>query len=113
MKRNTFHFEFEDESAAESGRKHDTITYEDSPAQDERLRVEMMNGAPFVFANSTGLLTLAKILVKIAMSKYRAGFHVHLHQDFNADLPEVLGVGLDRSMDNGVNPTGIERNEIG
>jgi len=56
---------------------------------------------------------LAKILVKIAMSKYRAGFHVHLHQDFNADLPEVLSVGLDRSADNDVNPIGIARNGIG
>jgi hypothetical protein len=89
-----FHFEFEDESAAESGSKHDGITYEYSVAENERLRIEMVNGVPFIFANGSGMLMLAKILVKIALGKYKNGFHVHLHQDFNADSPEVLGVGL-------------------
>ncbi len=89
-----FHFEFDDESAAESGSKHDRITYECSTAENERLRIDMVDGVPFIFANGSGLLTLAKILLKIALSKYKDGFHVHLHQDFNADSPEVLAVGL-------------------
>lgn len=92
-----FQFEFEDESAAESGHNHDRITYQYSAEEDERLRIEMVNGVPFIFANSSGLLTLAKILVKIALGKYKTGFHVHLHQDFNADCPEVLAVGLSNS----------------
>ncbi len=89
-----FQFEFDDESATESGRQQDRITYDCSAEEDERLRIEMVNGVPFIFANSSGLLTLAKILVKIALGKYKNGFHVHLHQDFNADSPEVLAVGL-------------------
>jgi hypothetical protein len=89
-----FHFEFDDESAAESGSKHDGITYGCSAAEDERLRIEMVDGVPFILANRSGLLTLAKILVKIALSKYRDGFHVHLYRDFNADAPVVLTVGL-------------------
>jgi hypothetical protein len=89
-----FHFEFDDESAAESGSKHDGITYACCATEDERLRIEVVDGVPFIFANGSGLLTLAKILIKIALSKYRDGFHVHLRQDFNADAPEVLTVGL-------------------
>jgi hypothetical protein len=89
-----FHLEFDDESAAGSGMKHDGITYEYAAEEDERLRVETVNGVSFIYANSSGLLTLSKILIKIAMSKYEDGFHLHLHQDFNADSPEVLGVGL-------------------
>jgi hypothetical protein len=93
MKR-VFQFDFDDESAAGSGRKHDGITHEYSAEEDERLRIEMVNGVPFIFANSSGLLTLAKILVTIALGKYKNGFHIHLHQDFNADSPEVLAIGL-------------------
>jgi len=89
-----FHLDFDDESAAESGNKHDGISYESSAAEDERLRIEMIDGVPFIFANGSGLLTLARILIKIALSKYKDGFHVHLHRDFNADSPEVLAVGL-------------------
>ena len=94
MSKKTFHFEFKDESAAETGRKNDAITYEYSQAEDERLRCEMIAGAPVISGNSAGLLTLAKVLIKVSMNKYRDGFHVHLHEDFNAERPEVLAVGL-------------------
>ena len=94
MAKRVFHFEFEDESATETGRKHDGITYEYSLAEDEHLRCTIIDGAPFISGNSTGLIMLAKILVKISMSKYRDGFHVHLRKDFNADLPEILTIGI-------------------
>ena len=93
-----FHFEFEDDSAAETGRRDDRITLEYSNADDERLRIEIIGGVPFVFGNHSGLLTLAKVLIKFALSKYKDGFHIHLHQDFNADSPEVLGVGVTNGL---------------
>ena len=99
MEKKIFHFEFDDESAAASGSRHDKITYEYSAEEDERFRVEMIDGTPFIFANSAGLLTLAKILIKIGTSEYKDGFHVHLSQDFNADCPEALAVGFAAKID--------------
>jgi len=93
-----FHLEFEDESAAATGRRHDKITYECSPDEDERLRIELIDGTPFIFGNPAGLVTLAKILVKMGTGQYKDGFHIHLHQDFNADAPEVLGLGISNSL---------------
>jgi hypothetical protein len=94
----TFYFEFEDESAAVSNRKHDRITHECSAAGGERLQFAVIEGAPTLLGNSAALLTSGKILVKIAMSKYKDGFHVHLHQDFDPDLPEILTIGLSGSI---------------
>jgi len=70
------HFEFEDESATATGRKHDRVTYQRSVKEDERLRVELIHGTPFIFGNSSGLVTLAKILVKMGTSQYKDGFHI-------------------------------------
>ena len=87
-----FHFEFEDMSAAGSNRRHDGIAYEYSDREDEQFRFEIVDGAPFVVANSSGLLMLAKIFATVGLGEYKDGFHVHLYEDFNPDSPEVLSV---------------------
>jgi hypothetical protein len=75
----------------------DSITFDYSPEADERLFTTIDSGTPFLYLNRSGMLTLAKILIKIAEGEYSKGFHVHLSRDFNADNPEVLVVMLSES----------------
>ena len=80
-----FEYRFVDES---SGRK---LTFEYGSADDELLRFGQENGEIFLFANRSGCLALAKILIKLALSGYQPGYHVHVGEDFSAD---GLCVGL-------------------
>jgi hypothetical protein len=52
------------------------------------LRTTVEAGVPFVFANRAGMLALAKLLLKIGMSEYSQGFHVHVRSDFSDDAAE-------------------------
>jgi hypothetical protein len=87
-----FEFEFEDESASASGSLHDGLHFPQYTG-DERLEVSTVDGVPMISANRDGLLMLAKLCAKMAMSDYEGGFHLHLSQDFNADLAEALILG--------------------
>lgn len=82
-----FIYEFEDN-------KTNRISYDYSPEADEKLQSAIQNDEAVIYLNRPGMLTLAKILIKIAQGDYEQGFHVHLRQDFNADLPECLSVVL-------------------
>jgi hypothetical protein len=82
-----FSFTYNDDSK-------DRITFEYSPQADEKLHTSVENGIPFLYLNRPGMITLAKMLIKIANGAYSDGFHVHLHQDFNANEPERLAVLL-------------------
>ncbi len=84
MKR-TFVFEF-DEDAKNS------LTFQYSPEEDEAISTSVENNVPFLYLNRAAMITLAKILIKMAHGSYSEGFHVHLHKDFNADLPDCLTV---------------------
>ena len=68
----------------------DRISFDYSPEADEKLSSSVENGVPFIYLNRSGMITLARILIKIANGSYTEGFHVHLHKDFNADEPENL-----------------------
>jgi hypothetical protein len=70
------------------------ITFDYSPEADEKLSSSASDDGPVLYMNRPGMLTLAKILIKMAEGDYKEGFHVHLRQDFNADLPERLTVIL-------------------
>jgi hypothetical protein len=83
-----FQYEFEQDA------QKDQITFEYSPDADEKLDTLTENGKPILYLNRPGMLTLAKILIKMAEGPYSEQFHVHLHKDFNADLPETLTVML-------------------
>lgn len=83
----TFTFEFEEEKA-------NTLTYECSMAEDEKLSTSVENGVSTIYANRSALITLAKLLAKMALGSHAGGFHVHLHQDFNSELPDCLTVIL-------------------
>jgi hypothetical protein len=90
-------FEFEDGSAKATGNRWDGIST-DYYSGDEILKVSVGDDTvPFISGNSAGLVALGKFLVQIGMSEYREGFHVHIYEDFNADKPETLIVGVNNS----------------
>jgi hypothetical protein len=70
--------------------KHNHITFDYAPDEDEVLEVVAENGNPILYLNRSGLLTLAKLLVKMSLGPYTNGFHIHLNGNFNADEPESL-----------------------
>ena len=87
-----FQFEFEEE-------RQNRITFEYSPEADEKLDTLIENGVPILYLNRSGMITLAKILIKMAMGPYDDGFHVHLSKNLNADLPDRLTVMLHQPQD--------------
>jgi len=92
MAQKSFAFDFEDRSPK-------SIAFECEGT--ERLRTTTEAGVPFVFANRTGMLALAKLLVKLSMGEYKQGFHIHLRSDFSGDAAQrdVLTILLDESVD--------------
>ncbi len=89
MKR-TFSYEFENESA-------NTLTYECSPTEDEKLDCRMEEGELALYMNPSAMMTLAKMLVKMSSGTYAGGFHVHIGKDFNPDNRHVLRVVVSSS----------------
>jgi hypothetical protein len=86
--------EFEDGSAAATGKLHDGMTMKYSWEEDEKLNVESTDGQILLSANPSGLVRLGEFLIQMGRSAYKPGFHIHLTKDFNADLPEVLIVSV-------------------
>lgn len=95
MSKQAFKIEFDDESASATGRKNDRLSYEVS--EEAHLRLELIEGSPFLSGNKAGFLSLAKILIKMGISEYKDGFHIHLRRDFSDDAgqPDALTVCLD------------------
>jgi hypothetical protein len=87
-------FEFEDGSAKSTGERWDGMTT-DFYTGDEALTI--FGGGdtvPFISGNSSGLIALGKLLIQMGMSDYRDGFHSHIYEDFNADKPEIIVIGV-------------------
>jgi pyruvate formate-lyase activating enzyme-like uncharacterized protein len=82
-----FNYQYEDD-----GKNRIKIEY-DSEA-GERMQTSVEDGVPYLYLNRAAMITLAKILVKIANGNYTDGFHIHLYKDFNADEVESLVVLL-------------------
>ena len=82
-----FQFEFEEE-------RQNCITFEYSPEADEKLDTLVENEVPILYLNRPGMITLAKMLIKMATGPYDDGFHIHLNKDLNANLPNRLIVML-------------------
>jgi hypothetical protein len=89
MKR-TFVYEFDEDFK-------NSVTFQYSLEEDETISTSVEGNAPFLYLNRAAMITLAKILIKMAYGTYDKGFHVHLHKDFNADLPDCLTVLLQGS----------------
>ena len=63
----------------------------------EKLRVEDLGTeTPARILNRSGMLTLAKLLIKMALGDYSDTFHLHLNSDFDGDQDEVIIVALTR-----------------
>jgi hypothetical protein len=109
MKR-TFVFEFQEE-------KNNCITFEYSQKADERLDTLVENNIPILSLNRSAMITLAKMLIKMALGSYDSGFHVHFRKDLNADLPDRLIVMLYQGESSGLLANDIPKttpnNDIG
>jgi hypothetical protein len=81
-----FTFEFEEEAPGK-------LTFQLSMDENERLETRIEGGSAIVYLNRPAMLTLAKILVKIALGSYREQFHVHLKKNFCED-PDALTIML-------------------
>jgi hypothetical protein len=57
-----------------------TINFGYSPNADEQLSTVIENGCPILYLSRSGLLTLAKLLIKMSLGPYTDGFHVHLRK---------------------------------
>jgi hypothetical protein len=82
----SFTFEFDEE-------RPETLSYELSWNENERLMSSVEDGIPTLYMNRPAMLTLAKILIKMAQGPYTEQFHVHIRKDFG-DGPEALNVML-------------------
>jgi len=95
--RKQFVFEFEDGSPKSTGGRWDGMTT-DFYSGDEVLQVlGGVDTVPFISGNSAGLVTLGKFLIQIGMSDYKDGYHIHIYEDFNADKPEIMIIGVSNS----------------
>jgi hypothetical protein len=97
MTKKHFAYDFEEDTA-------NRISFDYSPEADEKLDTLVENGVPILYLNRPGMITLAKVLIKMAMGPYDDGFHVHLSKDLNADLPNRLTVMLHQSQGSGSDP---------
>ena len=70
------------------------IHFDYSPDADEAVLTSVENGLPVLYLNRSGLLMLAKTLIRMSMGPYTDGFHVHLRRNFDADQPECLTIML-------------------
>jgi hypothetical protein len=75
-----FEFTFKDESA------RNTISF-DYENYEERLVLRTEGDVVYLEANPEALLTLAKLMIKMALCDYSNGFHVHVPEDFDASKP--------------------------
>ena len=86
-----FEFEFDDLSAQNKLR----LDYTD---MNPKLSLEMVDGVPFLYANKEGLMTLAKMMIKMSLGDYSDGFHMHLGVDFGdpSEVGEAVCVLLNK-----------------
>jgi hypothetical protein len=83
--------EFEDKSASAAGARNDGISI--SYSGDELLRRTEVDKVPFISGNSAGLVKLGEMLIQIALSGYKSGFHIHINEDFDERKDAILIVG--------------------
>jgi hypothetical protein len=88
--------EFVDGSAKATGARNDGISM--SYSGDERFRRFEVDGIPYLYGNSAGLVRLGEILIQIGLSEYENDFHLHISEDFDSDKDEIVIVGVNNSI---------------
>jgi hypothetical protein len=92
-----FEYEFDDESPEAK------ITLEYALQDDEALRFGSEGEGMFLTANRTGLLCLAKLFTKLALGKYKPGFHLHIGEDFSSGgVGQSLRISIDERETDGM-----------
>ena len=88
-----FEYEFEFEP-------NNVMSMDYSEEDDEYLDLIDIGGDQvMIVGNKSGLITLAKVCIKIALGDYDKGFHIHISKNFDADHPDIFAVGVDRSKE--------------
>ena len=64
---------------------------------EESLRRFEVDGVPFISGNEDGLTKLGELLIRIAKSNYKSGFHLHIRENFDGHKEEILIIGIDHS----------------
>jgi hypothetical protein len=82
----TFTYEYEE------GRPG-SLSYELSLEENEKLETLIEDGIPALYMNRPAMLTLAKLLIKLAEGPYSEQFHVHLKKNFG-EGPDELTIML-------------------
>ena len=70
-------FEYEFEDLSENNKLR--IDYSENTPN---IKCEIIDGVPYLFANKDGLMTVAKMLIKMSLCDYPNGFHIHLGTNF-------------------------------
>jgi hypothetical protein len=81
-----FVYEFEED-------KPNSLSYEVNVEEDERLESLVEGGAPILYMNRSAMLTMAKLLIKMAHGEHAEHFHIHLKKDFG-EGPDVVTIML-------------------
>jgi hypothetical protein len=82
----TFTYEYEEGDPG-------SLTYEISLGENERLETLVEDEKPILYMNRPAMVTLAKLLIKLAEGPYEEQFHIHLRKDFG-EGPAALTVML-------------------
>ena len=69
----------------------------------------MADGIPYIVANQSGMLALAKLLVTMGAGSHSEGLRLHLREDFDGERDEVLRIRLEQ----GTPQNGEPRKESG
>lgn len=82
-----FQYSFNDES----GRRK--ISFDFSEEDEECLEFGFESGEFYLNANRAGFLALAKVFLRLSLSAYKPGFHIHLGEDFS-DPSELKQISI-------------------
>ncbi|HUI84105.1 MAG TPA: hypothetical protein VL240_07775 [Candidatus Binatia bacterium] len=95
-----FQYEVEKQS-----RKREAV-FEYMERSNGQLRVEIIEGIPYIIANRAGMLALAKLLITIGAASRSADLRLHVRQDFDGSQEEVLRIRLEQGRPETANPSG-------
>lgn len=72
----------------------DRIAFAISDPPSEKMVATVEDGTTALYVNKPACRVLAEIFARLAEGSHSEGFHVHLHEDFDAVRPEVLRIAL-------------------
>lgn len=72
----------------------DRLAFTISEPPSEKMIATSENGTTALNVNKAAYGVMAESFASLAEGSHREGFHVHLHEDFDAERPEALRIVL-------------------